>query len=464
MPGVRLFLRASLSATVILSAVWAGQYKGQCAEQDSTLFKVSLPPDWEISAPTMATLKGQVFRYKGEPHFEVSIVQNVKNPAATAISLPFECDFVFGVMLNMNEGNLAVLRPRPDYFPSEYYARILLPKNQQDAALFSCLFLGSSSVLLALRPVPTPTQAGRITPLLQAVVDATRAQSTLVYAPGKIPLPRFKVSVAMSHGIWAVGEVMMPVLGESDLLVRTGGTAEMKVVPTLSTGSCSADLKAPGRFQPAPGPNATTRKRLNPPYVSSAWEPMALEWMPDHGPGDILISVVCRQLSSTHLLLAQIIYGSDEIPESDDRLVSASLDDIAEAIERGPKGDGALYMPPTSFGGVIGGVIGGVSGSAPARPGQVRIGGEIQAAGLVKRVDPVYPPLARQTRVSGVVKLHAIIDKDGTVLELQAISGHPLLIQSAMDAVKQWVYRPTLLNNDPVQVDTEIDVTFSLEQ
>src|ERR1700757_1078092 len=92
------------------------------------------------------------------------------------------------------------------------------------------------------------------------------------------------------------------------------------------------------------------------------------------------------------------------------------------------------------------------------------VGGAVQAAKLVNRVQPVYPPLARQTRISGTVKLHAIIGKTGAVEQLQVVSGHPLLVQSALDAVRQWRYQPTLLNGEPVEVDTEIDVIFSLAQ
>jgi protein TonB len=121
-----------------------------------------------------------------------------------------------------------------------------------------------------------------------------------------------------------------------------------------------------------------------------------------------------------------------------------------------------------SAGGVLGGVIGG-AGTAPppppkATPKRVTVGGNVQAARLVNRVQPLYPPLARQTRISGTVKLHAIIGKNGAVEQLQVVSGHPLLVQSALDAVRQWRYQPTLLNGDPVEVDTEIDVIFSLAQ
>ncbi|HYM09304.1 MAG TPA: energy transducer TonB [Bryobacterales bacterium] len=75
---------------------------------------------------------------------------------------------------------------------------------------------------------------------------------------------------------------------------------------------------------------------------------------------------------------------------------------------------------------------------------------------------PLYPPLARQQRISGIVKLTAIIGKDGTVEHLTAVTGHPLLIPAALEAVSKWRYSPTLLNDEPVEVLTEIDVHFTL--
>ena len=124
-------------------------------------------------------------------------------------------------------------------------------------------------------------------------------------------------------------------------------------------------------------------------------------------------------------------------------------------------------VPGGQMGGVIGGVIGGVGGAPPPpKPTQQRIrqGGAVIAASLINKVNPTYPPLARQTRISGTVRLHAIISKDGSVQQLEVLSGHPLLVQSALDAVRQWRYRPTLLNGEAVEVDTTIDVIFSLNQ
>lgn len=98
----------------------------------------------------------------------------------------------------------------------------------------------------------------------------------------------------------------------------------------------------------------------------------------------------------------------------------------------------------------------------PAKP--VQVGGKVQAAWLIKKVMPVYPPLARQARISGAVRLVGVVAKDGTIQQLQVVSGHPMLVPSALDAVRQWVYRPTLLNGEAVEVIAPIDVIFTLSQ
>jgi periplasmic protein TonB len=136
-------------------------------------------------------------------------------------------------------------------------------------------------------------------------------------------------------------------------------------------------------------------------------------------------------------------------------------------------------VPGGVAGGAPGGVLGGIIGSvptaapppppppvkaAPTTPKRITIGGNVQQAKLVRQPKPVYPPLAKQARISGVVHLAAIISKDGTIQDLKVISGHPLLIPSALEAVKQWVYQPTLLNGEPVEVSTQIDVNFTLSQ
>jgi len=133
-------------------------------------------------------------------------------------------------------------------------------------------------------------------------------------------------------------------------------------------------------------------------------------------------------------------------------------------------------VPGGTPGGVIGGIIGSVPTAAPPPPPQIkeapkptgpqriRVGGNVQQARLVRQPKPVYPPLARQARIQGVVRLTAIIASNGTIQSLQVVSGHPLLVPSALEAVKQWQYQPTLLNGEPVEVITQIDVNFTLSQ
>jgi protein TonB len=87
-----------------------------------------------------------------------------------------------------------------------------------------------------------------------------------------------------------------------------------------------------------------------------------------------------------------------------------------------------------------------------------------QLAKLIHQVKPIYPPLARAARMSGTVQLIAVIAKDGTVHNLQALSGNPLLVRAALDAVSQWIYRPTLLSGEPVEVTAPIEVNFILTQ
>jgi protein TonB len=81
---------------------------------------------------------------------------------------------------------------------------------------------------------------------------------------------------------------------------------------------------------------------------------------------------------------------------------------------------------------------------------------------LIRRVEPLYPQLAVQLRREGRVELHAVISTDGSIQSLEVISGDPLLIRSALAAVREWRYRPTILNGQPVEVDTHITVIYTL--
>lgn len=143
--------------------------------------------------------------------------------------------------------------------------------------------------------------------------------------------------------------------------------------------------------------------------------------------------------------------------------LSPDAPEIATAAASGPAGPalGGLLPgivtpppPPTQI----------VKSPPPPPSAPVRVGSGVQSAKLVFGPKPAYPPLARTARIEGTVRIQAVIGRDGAIRNLQLISGPPLLVAVAMEAVKQWHYKPTLLNGEPVEVITVIDVNFTLSQ
>ena len=120
-------------------------------------------------------------------------------------------------------------------------------------------------------------------------------------------------------------------------------------------------------------------------------------------------------------------------------------------------------IPGGSAGGVIGGILNSMAAIPKvATPQRVRVSSGVSTGLLIKKVTPNYPQLAKQARIQGAVVLQAEISKEGTIQNLQLISGHPMLAPAAIEAVKQWRYKPYLLNGDPVAVETTVVVNFSL--
>ena len=123
-------------------------------------------------------------------------------------------------------------------------------------------------------------------------------------------------------------------------------------------------------------------------------------------------------------------------------------------------------LPGGQVGGVIGSIVSATSASVPkfvpVVPQRVRISQGVTKGLLIQKIEPTYPPLARAARVQGEVILSAVIDSNGQITNLQLVSGHPMLVPSAIAAVKQWRYKPYLLNGSPVEVETTITVIFSL--
>jgi protein TonB len=138
-----------------------------------------------------------------------------------------------------------------------------------------------------------------------------------------------------------------------------------------------------------------------------------------------------------------------------------------------------IYSSSTALGpGVIGTTIYSASGPKIAPPPQpeaavvktantsapYRVGGQVMEARILNRVMPVYPQLAKNMRVSGKVHLVGVISRTGVIEKLDVVDGHPLLVRAALEAVKQWVYQPTTLNGEAVEVVTPIEVNFTLTQ
>jgi protein TonB len=116
-------------------------------------------------------------------------------------------------------------------------------------------------------------------------------------------------------------------------------------------------------------------------------------------------------------------------------------------------------------GGVMGGILGGI-GSGPtvkaAPPKKLSISSGVMAGNLLEKTIPQYPAIAKAARIQGTVVLQATISKNGTIQNLRVVSGPPMLQQAALDAVRSWRYKPYLLNGDPVEVETTVNVVFNL--
>jgi periplasmic protein TonB len=145
-----------------------------------------------------------------------------------------------------------------------------------------------------------------------------------------------------------------------------------------------------------------------------------------------------------------ISHGADDAPPQDAARCAICV----------PGGTGSM-----SSANPIIGYLGTGSASVPPPPPSVthppRIS-RMMEGDLIYRVQPTYPPLARAARIQGTVMLRAIISRTGAIENLQTISGHPMLVEAAIEAVRQWRYRPYILNGDPVEVETQVTVKFSL--
>jgi TonB family protein len=151
--------------------------------------------------------------------------------------------------------------------------------------------------------------------------------------------------------------------------------------------------------------------------------------------------------------LRQKLEGRISLHEGD-QITRASLTDLVAAVR---EVDEHLNVRVDNSG-----VITIMLGNGP--PQRIRVGGNVQQANLIQKVQPIYPPQAKQDHVQGKVRFTVLIGKDGHIQNIELVSGEPVLADAAKDAVSQWVYKPTLLNGQPVEVLTQVDVNFTLSQ
>jgi TonB family protein len=212
------------------------------------------------------------------------------------------------------------------------------------------------------------------------------------------------------------------------------------------------------------GDGATVGRRLTMPAV-----PSKLTTAQTSMPSRPISQIDVTGLSSTsrdELLSRLPVHEGDTLtPEAFQKLVTAMRDydeHLSMSVNSAPNGGANIRIATRQAQYQAQSTQSSSAESAGAQ--KIRVGGNVQQTKLIEKVAPVYPPDAKAARIQGVVHLEATIGKDGRILELKTIGGHPILVPSAMEAVKQWVYEPTLLNGNPVEVVTQIDVNYTLSQ
>lgn len=215
------------------------------------------------------------------------------------------------------------------------------------------------------------------------------------------------------------------------LTVNLGVVAAMIVLPLVYPESLPSQLLARALYVPAPPMAAAQQPAAQPASSAQASPVRNLYLMPTNIPVLISREPVGAPPASTDFNIGSQVLGGDNVPGANGTKVFQP-------------------NPPTVV--------------HPAQPTTMKVPSSMLEGMLISKTIPVYPTIARTVGVSGTVVLAATISKEGTIENLHVLSGHPLLTQSAMDAVKTWRYRPYLLNGQPVEVETTINVVFSMNR
>ncbi len=201
--------------------------------------------------------------------------------------------------------------------------------------------------------------------------------------------------------------------------------------------------------------------------ISWIWmeRPPQVRWLQSTAPAAFTAPAAAEPVGAHHN------GGAANNPRSDQVIAPWSVPRETPIINDGGSGPTVADAPTIDLGpgtrpgvGVAHGLGDGMPIVVPARPAPVKplLVSHWAEGNLIYRVQPIYPPLARQARIQGTVELRAIVSKAGMIENLAVVSGHPMLVASAMEAVRQWRYRPYMLNHEPIEVETEITVNYVL--
>ena len=341
--------------------------------------------------------------------------------------------------------------------------------NPADASIH--LFLGTAYMQMY---IPGAQSAGNLSIAIRADVEFKRV---LEINPNDGPALASLTSLSYNQAGALPGDEKIRKLEEaqewnSRLLANNPDNKEVqywagvliwaKYYPALMTARASAQLKA---ADPGPLPTAAAKLELLSKYGQMVDDGIAhlrraIEIDPQYEDAMSYLNLLIRERADLRDTAQQ--YKQD-VQEADS-WVQHALDTKKQKAQSAQNVQSAPPPPPPPPEPQAGGgePTAGIANNGPpnAVPQRIRVSGNIQQANLIRKVDPVCPPLAAQAAIQGVVHFTVIIAKDGTLQNIQVISGHPLLVPAALDAVKQWMYRPTLLNNLPVEVITQIDVNM----
>jgi len=303
-------------------------------------------------------------------------------------------------------------------------------------------------------PSGRPIKNATITAIDSArkTVDMTTTNAAGLFEFPTMAVGEYEVQTsATGYENFQIRAVTVEANQDVNLNILTVALPASVVAPASGEAAKSGPVKMPGYVQ-----QGKLVRRINPVYPPSAKADriqgvVALE--ANIGKDGIPTSLRVVGNTTTNADLAKAAVDAVKQWQYSPTLINGEPVEVVTTVSINfalPQGGGDITPPPPP--------------PPPPPPDRIRQGGNVQQAMLISKVQPVYPTEAKEARIQGVVILETLIGKDGRVMSVRVVSGHPLLQQSAVDAVSQWLYKPTLLNGQPVEVITTTTVNFSFQQ